>query len=603
MDKTDLEGAVLADRFRLETHIAQGGYGAIFRGVQLSVDRPCAVKVLSPDLCSEDNTEERFRIEARMTSRLNHPNTVVLYDFGCDADRSLLFLAMELLDGQSVKELVETNGPLPVAEVARIVEQAAASLREAHEQGAIHRDVKPNNVMLVERRNESRFVKVIDFGIAKALRADTNLKQSLTKTGMMIGSPAYMAPEQIRATDMDGRTDEYGLGMMTYFMLTGETPFGGGTSIQVASRHLTEEPPAPTDLRPERDLDAAVERVVMRAVAKRREDRFEHVEAYAEALVDAVERANGPMAARPSPESPGDTGAIDGRFESHGCGGDGPSGCSDESTGAGDDASPEAVGTRAVPQTQWAKPAGAETGAGYDGESIAVTAEIPDDDTAATADGVRRPDRSGAEQSVIRRGLFGIAGVAGLMLGAAVIFAGLYGGEEKAGRSVEGVPGDSVDVGVAVGGDDTSFRGDGSTAVAMRRGEESRLDVASGASAARPGEESTDERAASSERGPEPPETEKAGSETRDEAGVGQEFDADQAGGSVEPSVGRIEVRMMPWGTLLVDGEPVGNGSTVEARVPAGRHRLEMQQDGEIVDRKTVRVESRRRTSVELVSP
>jgi serine/threonine protein kinase len=580
VDTTDLEGAVLAERFRLDEHIAQGGYGAVFRAVQLSVDRPCAVKILPPELCADDSTEQRFRIEARMTSRLTHPNTVVLYDFGRDEERSLLFLAMELLDGRSVEELVEAEGPLPVSEVARIVEQAAGSLREAHEAGAVHRDVKPHNLMLVDRGSASRFVKVIDFGIAKALRADTTLKQSLTKTGMMIGSPAYMAPEQIRATEMDGRTDEYGLGMTTYFMLTGETPFGGGTSMEVASRHLTEEPPAPSDMRPGLDVEPAVEQVVMRSVGKSRDDRFDDVEAYAEALVDAVERGGGATAARssdapaPSTERPDETseGFDDGTSDRE----EGPEPVDDE------------TGTRAVPQTDWAEQAGGELDGGGGGDSVAVTAEIPDDDPPVTADRVRRPDPSDDGVSVTRRGLLAVAGVAGLLLGAAIIFAVRFGGEGKTSSQGEGLVGERADVGAAANRGASTGRGDASRAVSAGA---RRSDVAS------------EHREGSSGRVREESEVEESAPGTEGEASGRSETDVREADRDEEPAAGRVEVRMIPWGTLLVDGRPVGNGSTVEARVPVGRHRLEMQQDGEVVDEETVRVERQRRTAVELVSP
>lgn len=280
----ELEGRTLAGRFELSRLIGEGGYGAVFKAVQLSVERPCAVKVLSPELCTDKNTVERFKNEARMTARLTHSNTVRIIDFGRDEDKSVIFLAMELLDGRPLKDIVEQDGPMSVERTVRVVEAVAGSLQEAHQRGMVHRDIKPHNIMLVRRGNETDFVKVIDFGIAKALQNELTDKNDLTRTGMMIGTPTYMAPEQIRAGDMDGRTDQYALAMTVYHMLTGRTPFQGSTSLEVASKHLTEPPLPLSSYRPNLDVPDVFDHVLLKALEKSKEDRFEGITEFAEAL-------------------------------------------------------------------------------------------------------------------------------------------------------------------------------------------------------------------------------------------------------------------------------------------------------------------------------
>ncbi|MFB6265292.1 MAG: serine/threonine-protein kinase, partial [Bradymonadaceae bacterium] len=146
MDLSYLQGEVLDGRFRLDALAGQGGFGAVFRGTQLSVDRTCAVKVVAPELATNETSLDRFRVEARATSRLSNPHTVVLFDFGRDPERSVLFLAMEWLDGGDLRDVVQRSGPLTFGATAKVVDQVAQSLSEAHQTGAVHRDIKPRNV-------------------------------------------------------------------------------------------------------------------------------------------------------------------------------------------------------------------------------------------------------------------------------------------------------------------------------------------------------------------------------------------------------------------------------------------------------------------------
>lgn len=302
VDLAQLEGYDLLGRFRLGKLLGQGGYGAVFEAEQLSVGRRCAVKILqAQQIGAADNVVGRFRAEAVVTSRLAHPNTVVIYDFGHDTERDLLFLAMEYLEGRSLHEELAERGPMALDVALHVVDQIAASLQDAHEQGVVHRDLKPHNVMLIKRGTDDYFVKVIDFGIAKMLAGEVPMEASkqLTMTGVMIGTPHYMAPEQIRGQDVDGRADVYALGHCIYKLLTGRTCFQGGAPMDIAIRQLSDRPLPLRALHAELDVSSSFERVVLRALEKDREQRWPTMLEFAQALREAA-RAH----RRPAPEPP-----------------------------------------------------------------------------------------------------------------------------------------------------------------------------------------------------------------------------------------------------------------------------------------------------------
>lgn len=281
----ELQGQILAGRFKLHELIGEGGYGAVFRAEQLSVKRACAVKVIKTNAdMRHDNVVERFRAEAVATSSLHHPNTVVIYDFGEDEDSQMLFLAMEYLDGYSLYHLLEERGALELETALHIANQMAASLQDAHERRIIHRDIKPHNVMLMERGGEL-FAKVIDFGIARVImEANTTTMERMTADDTMVGTPYYMAPEQIRDQRVDGRTDMYALAICLYRMLTGRTPFQGGSGIIVASQHLTDRPLPLSAYKPDLDVPREFERVLLKALEKNMDERYTSIAQFAEAL-------------------------------------------------------------------------------------------------------------------------------------------------------------------------------------------------------------------------------------------------------------------------------------------------------------------------------
>ncbi|MFW6057291.1 MAG: serine/threonine protein kinase, partial [Persicimonas sp.] len=295
MKLEELQGRTLSGRFRLDRLLGKGGYGAVFEAEQLSVGRRCAVKVLFAHLCDDEATVGRFRGEARTTSRLTHPNTVILYDFGRDEREGLLFLAMELLDGRDLTTVIRQNGLLSVDQAVHVTVQMAASLQEAHNLGLVHRDIKPRNVMLLERGNDPMFVKVIDFGIAKVVNSKLLTASDLTQTGTIIGTPKYMAPEQIRDTEIDGRTDMYALAVSVYKMLTGRTPFEEGTALEIAGRQVAEAPEPVSAFHPGLEVSDQFEQVLLKALAKEPVDRFDCVADFARALVEATSGATSHM--------------------------------------------------------------------------------------------------------------------------------------------------------------------------------------------------------------------------------------------------------------------------------------------------------------------
>ena len=284
----ELEGATLADRFLVRTMIGRGGYGAVFVGEQVSMGRTCAIKVLIPHLVQNRTNVKRFEVEARATSTLAHPNTIVTYDFGFDDARQLLFMAMEHIDGFSLRELMTRRRRIDLPTASHIATQIAGSLQDAHDRGLVHRDVKPGNVMITKRGGDENFVKVIDFGIAKFLDTESikATMRQVTASGTVLGTPSYMAPEQVRGLELDGRTDQYALAICLYEMLTGQQPFTAKSPMDVAVMQLTERPQPPSAVCP--GLPQGVDVAILRALEKDREHRFGSVTEFTEAFAAAV---------------------------------------------------------------------------------------------------------------------------------------------------------------------------------------------------------------------------------------------------------------------------------------------------------------------------
>ena len=260
-----LLGSTIAGKYRIEAKLGAGGMGAVYRATRLIIGDEVAVKILHSEQ-SDPRSGERFRREAQAAARLKHSNAVAIYDFGITED-GLQYLVMDLVEGESLRQIIKYQGPITPSASVEIISQVCAALGEAHRLNVIHRDIKPDNVIVNSTPNGLR-VKVLDFGIAK-LRDD--VVHTLTQTGGIIGTPHYMSPEQCLGEELDGRSDIYSLGIVLYEMLTGRVPFNSPISTAVVIQHVNQPPPP--FARNHVGITAAMEQVVLRALAKRREDR------------------------------------------------------------------------------------------------------------------------------------------------------------------------------------------------------------------------------------------------------------------------------------------------------------------------------------------
>ena len=276
--KDPLVGRTVAGRFEILDVIARGGMGKVYLAEQTPLGRTCALKVLSPKYDGDEDPEfqKRFYLEASTASKLNHPNTVTIFDYGRDGD--IYFIAMEYVRGRTLFKVLRDEGPIAEARVARIMQQVARSLREAHALGVIHRDMKPANVVLVEGGDEPDRVKVLDFGLVKDVTGREDA-EDLTQQGLFMGSPKYMAPEQILGNEVSPATDVYSLGIVAYELLTGQVPFDRGTSVKTLMAHVNDPPPPLAEANPEALVSLDMQSIVSRCLAKDTADRYPDMDA------------------------------------------------------------------------------------------------------------------------------------------------------------------------------------------------------------------------------------------------------------------------------------------------------------------------------------
>jgi hypothetical protein len=267
----------LADRYELEEPIASGGVAIVWRAFDEVLSRSVAVKLLHPHLATDETTVERFRLESINAARLSHPNVVAIYDTG--RERDLVYLVMEFIDGPSLRDVLRDQGPLEPGVVAALGEQVAKALGEAHSHGVVHRDVKPANILLTQ----DGVAKVTDFGIAKALAGN---QATLTNPGTVVGTAAYVAPEQLEGRNVDVRADVYALGVVLYECLTGQPAFSGDTPTATAALRLTQELMPPRQIRA--DVPRALDDVVVRATRRDADLRYPDGNAMAAALAPQV---------------------------------------------------------------------------------------------------------------------------------------------------------------------------------------------------------------------------------------------------------------------------------------------------------------------------
>jgi serine/threonine protein kinase len=295
-----MPGRVIAGNFRIEKLIGAGAMGNVYKAEQLSLGKQVAVKVLHHHLVTDQTLVARFKREAKSASLLNHPNSIQIIDSGEDKDGTL-YIAMELLTGRDLAQVIRDDFPLPLRRVGRIMQQVLMALDEAHAHGIIHRDLKPSNIMLIQRRGEQDFVKVCDFGIAKATLGDSEEDRAamLTIQGLVCGTPEYMSPEQARAESLDGRADLYSAAVILFQLMTGDIPFRADSPMGIISRHLAEPPVPPSRRRPDLDIPRAVDDIVARGMEKNRELRFPTAMAFRDAIDVMLNATIGPMTPLP----------------------------------------------------------------------------------------------------------------------------------------------------------------------------------------------------------------------------------------------------------------------------------------------------------------
>jgi eukaryotic-like serine/threonine-protein kinase len=279
---------VLSGRYIVEDELGRGGMARVYRGTDHVLGRAVAIKVLQERSAGDDSFVARFRREARAAAALNHHGVVAVFDSGSDGDRH--YIVMELVDGRTLARVVREEGLLPPIQAADVAARVAEALGAAHAQGMVHRDVKPGNVMLTADGD----VKVMDFGIARVASAHT-----LTSAATVLGTAAYLSPEQAQGGALDGRSDLYSLGVVLFEMLTGAVPFSGDTPVVVAYRHVQEQPPRPTSIQP--DVPRSLEAIVMKAMAKDREDRYRTGAEMAADLRRFLGSEAGSMPSKPGP--------------------------------------------------------------------------------------------------------------------------------------------------------------------------------------------------------------------------------------------------------------------------------------------------------------
>jgi len=267
----DLIGSVVADRYHIVKKLGEGGMGAVYLGEHVKMGRKSAIKVMAQSMANDPEAIARFNREAANAARINHPNVCAIYDFG-ETPEGTIYLAMEFIEGQSLSDVLRREGALPPDRAARILRQTGDALQAAHDLGIVHRDLKPDNIMLAKSRDGGDVVKVVDFGIAKAMTGEEG--QQVTKTGLVVGTPEYMSPEQLSGDVLDGRSDIYSLALVFYRMLTGTLPFQADSAQEMMIKRLTDKPLPLNQAVPEAGFPDRLQQVLDKALERMPADRY-----------------------------------------------------------------------------------------------------------------------------------------------------------------------------------------------------------------------------------------------------------------------------------------------------------------------------------------
>ncbi len=282
----DLIGSVIADRYHIEKKLGEGGMGAVYLGAHVKMGRKSAIKVMAQSMASDAEAIARFNREAANAARIAHPHVCAIYDFGETPD-GVIYLAMEYIEGETLNQVLGLEGVLPPSRAVDVLTQTADALQAAHDLGIVHRDLKPDNIMLARGRSGEDVVKVVDFGIAKAMRVEEG--QTVTKTGLVVGTPEYMSPEQLSGDVLDGRSDIYSLALVFYRMLTGTLPFEAITAQEMMIKRLTDEPKSLNAALPGADFPAELQRIMDHALARMPTERYDSAMAFATDAARAVQ--------------------------------------------------------------------------------------------------------------------------------------------------------------------------------------------------------------------------------------------------------------------------------------------------------------------------
>ena len=282
---SDLIGSIIADRYLVLAKLGEGGMGQVYLAEHVKMGRKSPVKVMNPGTVNDADAISRFNREAANASRISHQHAAQVYDFGETPD-GLIYLAMEYVEGEPLTDILARDGALPPERAGEIVRQTAEALQVAHDLGIVHRDLKPDNIMLAKFRDGSDCVKVVDFGIAKAAGVEA---QKVTRTGLVIGTPEYMSPEQIAGDPLDARSDIYSLGLVAYNILTGRLPFNSKTAQESVIMRLTEPPMRLAQTRPQIAWTPAVQQVMDKALQRDAALRYASASEFGRALSAAVQ--------------------------------------------------------------------------------------------------------------------------------------------------------------------------------------------------------------------------------------------------------------------------------------------------------------------------
>src|SRR5437016_851369 len=287
---SDLIGSVVADRYHIVKKLGEGGMGAVYLGEHVKMGRKSAIKVMTQAMASDGDAIARFNREAANAARITHPNVCAIYDFGETPD-GMIYLAMEFVEGSSLTSIIEKEGALAPQRAGKIIQQTGDALQAAHDLGIVHRDLKPDNIMITKGRHGAEVVKVVDFGIAKATSGEEG--QKVTKTGLVVGTPAYMSPEQLSGDKLDGRSDIYSLALVLFRMLTGTLPFQADSAQETMIKRLTDEPMKLNEAKPGENFPPRLQAVMDRALARMPPARYASAAEFARDAARAVEGMGG----------------------------------------------------------------------------------------------------------------------------------------------------------------------------------------------------------------------------------------------------------------------------------------------------------------------